>query len=317
MKDFFRRNLGLKIISLAMALSLEIWFMSPQNLSVDTISAAVELYGLSPERVIVWPPAAQDGLVAEFKVRGPGPLVQEVKEAPRRFTIQLPSKPPPTYIASLEASDLRLPAGVELLEIKPPRIEFRIEEVVRKELKISVSQLGLPKEGYRIEAVNPEVESVVATGPRGELTQLSAIETEDIDVARYGETVELDVPLRFTSSRISYDRRAIKVRLVIRPIEAEKTFVGLRVGIHAPEGYAASISPSKVNAIFTGRDDALEKLQPESVQLIADLNQFKADSKEKLFQSVGVAALELPEGVRLLETVPPRVEVNLFKKNEP
>ena len=225
MRDFFKRNLGLKVMSVAIALSLEIYFMSPQNLVTETISASVELQSLPPDRVIVWPPAAEEGLLVDCKVRGPGPIVQEIKENPRKFTVTFPPKPSTTYIASLNPSDLRLPSGVELLEVKPPRFEFRIEELIKREIKVSVSKTGLLKAGLKLEDVKPAVETVLVSGPKGELTSLDYIETEDIDLSQYKESIELDVALRPVSSRVTFDKRMIRVALKIVPREVKSEVI--------------------------------------------------------------------------------------------
>lgn len=225
MKDFFKKNLGLKLASLAIALSLEVYFMSPQNLATETISAAVDLQGLSADRIIVWPPAAEEGLLVDCKIRGPGPIVQEIRENPRKFTISFPSKPSTTYIASLNPSDLRLPAGVELLEIKPPRFEFRIEELIKKEIKISVSRVGQLRPGLKLDELKSSIATVLVSGPKGELTALDYIETEDIDLSQYKESIELDVALRPVSSRVSFDRRTVKVALSISSREVRSLVI--------------------------------------------------------------------------------------------
>jgi hypothetical protein len=224
-KDFFKKNLGLKLASVAIALSLEIYFMSPQNLVTETISATVDLQGLAADRVIVWPPAAEEGLLVDCKIRGPGPIVQEIKDNPRKFTITFPPKPSTTYIASLNPSDLRLPSGVELLEVKPPRFEFRIEELIKKEIKISVSKTGQLKPGLKLEEIKPTIETVLVSGPKGELTSLDSIETEDIDLTQYKESIDLDVALRPISSRVSFDKRTVRVAIRISPREVKTVVI--------------------------------------------------------------------------------------------
>jgi len=224
-RDFFKRNLGLKLASVAIALSLEIYFMSPQNLVTESISANVELQGLAADRVIVWPPAAEEGLLVECKIRGPGPIVQEIRENPKKFTVIFPAKPSTTYVASLNPSDLRLPTGVELLEIKPPRFEFRIEELIKKQVKISISKVGQLKPGFRLDEAVASIDYVLVSGPKGELTTLDSIETEDIDLSEYKESVELDVALRPISSRVSFEKRTVKVSLKISPREIKSLVI--------------------------------------------------------------------------------------------
>ena len=316
MRDFFKKNLGLKLASLLMALSLEIWFMSPQNLALETISAAVEIHSLPEDKVVVWPPAAEEGLLVDFKIRGPGPLVQEIKDTPKKFIVVIPPKPPSTYIANLDPADLNLPKGVELLEIKPAKFEFRIEDLVKKDIKVTVSQLSAPKEGFRLEGIETNIARIFITGPRGELSQIDTAETEDMDISQLSESTEMEVPFKPIGSRVLFDRRTVTVTVKIAPIEAERAFSGVKVGLNAPDGFAASVSPSKVNVVLTGREDLLANLSLETIDLVADLTQVKAETKEKLFQSAKISATGLPQGVRLLRTDPLSVEVTLFKKGK-
>ncbi len=289
--------------------------MSPQNLVTETISASVELLNLAPDRVIVWPPAAEEGLPVECKIRGPGPIVQEMRQNPRKFSVAFPIKPPTTYIANLNPSDLKLPSGVELLEIKPAKIEFRIEEVIQKSVRVIVSKVGLPKPGLRVEELEPNFEAVTVIGPKGELANIDAIETEDIDVGQYKESVELDVALRPLGSRIQFERRTIKVSLKISVRETERVFENIKVSITAPDGFAASIIPTKVRATFTGNDTQLALLSADSLDLSVDLSKLAESPKDKLIYLAKVTANKLPEGVRLLNTEPKRIEVTLVQKH--
>lgn len=217
MRDFFRKNLGLKLMSVAIALSLEIYFISPQNLVTETINATVELQDLPRDRVVVSPVGASEGITAECKIRGPGPIIQEIKEKPRKFVIAFPLKLPTTYVANLDPLDLRLPAGVELLEIKPPRFEFKIEDLIKKQMKVLISTTGLLRAGLKLDEIKPTIETVVASGPRGELSGIESVETEDIDIGQYKGSTEIDVALKPISSRVTFDRPMVHVTLKIVP----------------------------------------------------------------------------------------------------
>ncbi len=314
MRDFFRRNIGLKLISLFIAISLETYFMSPQNLVTETISASVDIQGLSDDLMIVWPPAADEGLLAACKIRGPGPLIQETRSTPRRFTISLPPKPSETFVAELNASQLKLPSGIELLEVQPAKFELRIEPVIEKALNVKVKLSGDLDPGLRLESVGVGPETVLAHGPQGELSPIADIETEPIDLSQQKGSVTLDVPLRERGGRTTLRRRTVRVDLHVAPVLAEKILSNVKVSVEAPDGFAASVTPTRVKAVVSGNSSALEKISESNTQLHADLTGLSLSQVNRSVERVNLVCPGLPSGVKLLSTIPSQVEVTLLKK---
>lgn len=314
MRDFFRRNLGLKLISLIIAVWLEIYFMSPQNMVVETISAAVELQGLGDGYMVVWPPAAEEGLLAACKVRGPGPLVQEIRDTPRKFTITIPPKPPENFVGLLNASQLGLPSGVELVEVQPPRFEFRIEPIIEKQLPVKISLSGNSPAGFRVDSIKVAPQTVVVRGPEGEINALAELETEKIDISQYKEPVSLDVVLKGIGGRAVFRRRTVRIDLAVSPILTDKIFQNVRVVVKAPAGFAASVMPTRTQAILTGDEKAVNSVSELTLQAVADLSGFALPEGKRFIEKINLTVPDLPRGVRLLATNPQQVEVTLVRK---
>ena len=56
-------------------------------------------------------------------------------------------------------------------------------------------------------------------------TSLDFIETEDIDLSQYKESTELDVALRPVSSRVSFQKRTVRVSLKISAREVRSLVI--------------------------------------------------------------------------------------------
>jgi len=314
-RDFFRKNLGLKILSLLIAVSLEVYFMSPQNLIVETISASVELEGLPKDYMIVWPPSADEGMFVACKLRGPGPIVQELRTSPRKFKVRFPAKPPKIMVVNLNPEELKLPSGVDLLEIQPGKVEFRIELVTERTLPVEAKFSGEIPNGFRMESYKIEPSEVAINGPESELEGIEQLETEELDLSQFRNNSVIDVPLKELGGKLSLRRKAVRIMLNLGPIQSDRVFPGVKVSVRAPDGYAASVTPSRVKAIFTGDEKSISSLEESELEVVATIPEPARPAGGKRFvEQVKLEARKLPAGVRLLSTEPAQVEVTLVRR---
>lgn len=222
MTEFFTRNLGLKLLSLILAISLEVWFVSPQNLVTERFTASVELSGLPPNMVVVSPPGAERGLFAACRVRGPAPLIGELRKSPQKFEIAIPATVSESFIAYLNPTQLRLPSGVEVIDIEPIRFELRFEPITDRELTVEVETAGSPPKGYRIEQITVMPDRVVARGPSSELKGSPTIPTKQLDVSWMTSSQTAEMPLRERGPHTTLSARTVQVQVQIVPTSSEK-----------------------------------------------------------------------------------------------
>lgn len=310
MGSFFRENLGLKTVSLLIAVMLEIYFYSPDNSTTATLTASVQMQNLPPNMMVVWPPTGDKGLFAKFRIKGPTPLVRQVEGGDHRISVNLPTPIPATYQAIFTGNQLRLPAGITVLDIDPPSIEMKLERVVRKELLVIVDKVGEPAPGYVITEMKVFPETVFAKGPMSELEGLGIIETQKVDVSGFRRDEQLDVPLVDKGMLTTLGVNVVRVEVKVSPIITERTFRRAPVTVVSPPKLAAAVQPATVDVVLSGPDAEVNRINEADFKVVADASKLSEGTHRLALEA------ELPTDVEIVRTVPEMVTVTLAGENE-
>ncbi|OVE79960.1 hypothetical protein BVY02_01810 [bacterium J17] len=309
MKSFFTENLSFKILSVLLAVLLEVYFYSPDNSVITEITAFVEVRNVPSTQMIVSPPRGERGLFGSVKIKGPSTLVDQVRNVTQTFRVDLPDNVGDRYLVQLSGSQLNLPAGVEVLEVYPPAIHFRFEKVIKKELEVELDRVGVPPKGYVLDELKMSPSSVLVRGPYSELEGISSVKSETFDISGLTGSGRHEVQLEKIGPLSSYNVNVVAVDLVITPIPLEKSFKKINVTVLAPPGYAATVEPSKVNVTLSGPPNELVALAKSEINLVADGRDL--GEGKHIIEITG----DLPEGVKIIRTEPKSVNVTLVTTN--
>lgn len=300
-------NLVLKLTSVILAVLLELYFFSPDNSVTKSLTVDLELRGLPSDMMVVEPRRRRD-FQAELKIRGPSPLVDQVESSLEILPITAVSPLPPSYKVFL-ADYVKLPGGVQLLEVDPETFKLSFERRVRKEVVVVLAQKGEVADGFVIDDIQIRPQAVILTGPQSEVEEIAALETEKLDLSGLKESVTKTVSLVNTRGLTVPNVDVITVKITVRPILDEKLFKGLGLGLQAPAGFAASAEPSKVDVFVSGPAMRLSGLNPEDIKLSVDAQSLKTGNH---LLPVDVS---LPDGFELVRTYPAQVKITVFSSD--
>ncbi|MCB0324927.1 MAG: YbbR-like domain-containing protein [Bdellovibrionales bacterium] len=303
------RNLGLKLVSLLLALLLEIYFYSPDNSVTAKVNALIDIRNIPTDMMVVEPMGAERGIPATIEVRGPGPLVQQVRTAPNRIPVLFPSGEPREFTAVVDPSQLQLPSGVEVLSVEPTNVEIRSERVARKELLIVVERTGEPAKGYKVAELNVFPDTVLARGPVSQIEELRAVETKPMDISDMSKSARRAASLKSYGPQITLDVTMVNVDVKIVPVESELTVSDVMIKVLMPEELLGESDIAQASATVQGPALVLERLEQTGIVLIADARQLEEGEHE-----VRLTA-DLPEGVKLVATSPGKVTVRMRSKH--
>jgi len=305
-KGFFRKNLSLKILALALAILLEAQFNNPK--SVD-LQLDITLRNLPISKMVLSPENAESGLSARAVVRGPGPLVEGLSATEQKVFIDVPPGNSNVFSVELRPEQLRLPRGVEVVGIEPSTFDFTLERVIRRQLPVVVNYEGEPAKGYSIKRLRPLPATVLARGPQSELRGKFEVETRPLDVTDVSSSKTFEVALqdigRYTRLAVNF----VSVEVEVIAIEQTRKFEKLSLKVLAPPGFAATVEPTRVDVEIAGREGVVKNLEPKMITLEADGRNLPEGRHQ-----VAVSAT-LPNGVEVIRTVPEKVSVNLIARN--
>src|SRR5262249_39786028 len=97
---------------------------------------------------------------------------------------------------------VRAPFGVEVVGVNPARVRVTIEPTVTAHPRILPAVMGMPADGFKIEAVSITPESVKIEGPANRVKLIESILTTTVDVTGKQDTVRQTVDLNILDPRI-------------------------------------------------------------------------------------------------------------------
>ena len=269
-KSILGENLSLKLISLILAVLLELYFYSADNSIKAVLSASVEVKGLPENMMVVNFPNGNQVIPSRVELRGPRPLIEQVRASALKFSVEYPKDQPPIYTALLNTRQLGLPSGVEVTDVNPATVTIEVEKTRSKEVPIAVDREGEPEKGYRLESVVVQPPTVRVTGAARIVEPLVSVSTQEVDVSALTETKRMEVLLHAPSPLVTLASKTASVEAKIVAIQAERSFDGITISVAAPPGYAGSVDSSKIKVTLNGPAKVLDSLPTELIKLVAD-----------------------------------------------
>lgn len=134
----------------------------------------------------------------EVGITGKRQLVGALKPDQVRAFLDLQSMESGTHRLDLNAENISLPPGLDVVRITPSSIKVEMDPFTAKEMAVKPDFIGSPPRGFQVDKVRVKPKSVRVSGPASTLRALSSLSTEPIDLATFhpeaGEQT-FDVPL--------------------------------------------------------------------------------------------------------------------------
>ncbi len=259
----FLENLGLKIFSLVLAVSLFAVLRGQQERQQRTIPVAVilRLPPESSERELMTPTPANVHATLRGSTRAIDQLIQNGVPP-----IEIDLRDGTREILAFDPNMLSLPRDVEVRFIDPPSIRLEWQNIVTRRIPLQASITGKPTDGYVVKGeLEVEPQQVSVRGPAGlvevmQFVRLAAFDVSGLTEGVHRRRVAMDAPpsrviaLGPTSANVNVTiaRRVSEIKFANRPIEV--------VGVTG--GYAV---PRNVDVTIVGPPEVVRALRAEQV----------------------------------------------------
>lgn len=254
LRDAFTAHLGLKVLALVLTLTVLLLVVSSDE--EREITVTVDLAYVLPEgKVLV---SEHIGAV-RVQIKGPW---RRIKRFDERELDQI----------TLDVSQLRggeveihkklvkVPEGLTVTSINPSSVLVAFEDMIAKEVEVLPVIVGRPAHGYAVVAgaVIADPAKVVVRGPRGLVSAMSQVPTQDIQVDGQSRALDVEVAL-LPPEGVAVDwKRTVEVDIPIagRWVGTEPVVVVGR-GIDAAR---LAAQPSAVEIELLGAREAIDRL---------------------------------------------------------
>lgn len=295
-------NLPLKVISLLVACVL--WLaVSGQSTVERNIRVPLEYQNVPPGMEIVGDPPGS----VDVRLRGSSGNLARVVQGDVVAALDLRNARPGTRIFNLQASEVRVPFGVEVVQVTPPTISLDFEYSGQKVVPVSPVVEGDPAAGFVVGRITSSPATVEVLGPMGRLETLREATTEPVRVDGARASVQDRVTIGVEDSTVRLrEPQTATVTVQILPAPVEQTLQGVEVrATNVPRGATARIAPSRVAVVVRGTRERLAGLGAGDLQADVDL--------QGLDRGRHVLPVRVPnrEGVAVERVEPARVTVTI------
>lgn len=262
------RNLGLKVLALALAVLLwlniagehmvERSFRVP--LEFRHIPETLEIVGNAPDTV-------------DVRLRGSSALLSRVQPGEIVAVLDLGGARAGSRLFHIRSDEVRAPFGVEVSQVTPSTLALELEKSARRSVPVVPATDGEPAPGFVVGRKTADPPTVEIVGPESRVRQVTEATTEPVSVkdatsrVRDGVTAGIvDTSVRLVQPQIVQ----VTVDIWAAPVERQLADVPVRYRNAAP-GVTAQVAPRFVHLSVRGAQDVLAALQPDSVQAFVDL----------------------------------------------
>jgi len=182
MPSLFRRvfvqNLGLKIVSLLLAIGL--WFVMARSPVAEVEMRVPIEFRNVPENLEIDSASFTE---AQVRVRGPERLVRNLRSTDVGAEVDLKTVVPGTRTFDLTSRNVRLPHDLEVVQIIPPHFQLSFDDRMTRSVEVHPRVTGSFVGGVRIAQVVADPASIVITGPRRRVEAVEAATTDPVDAS--------------------------------------------------------------------------------------------------------------------------------------
>jgi YbbR domain-containing protein len=166
---------------------------------------------------------------------------------------------------------------------------------------------GRPKPGLSVALLEASPSVVTVRGPQDAVLNLSVLLTEPVDIStlegEFRRTVRLRLPPRVRTD----GNPVVSVRVVVLPTPVSRE-LELRVSVRAEPGLEAAVEPAVVRVAVVGPKEAVERLQPDQVEVFVTASGQGAGSWRVPVR------VSVPEGVVVAWVDPAEVLVRVSRR---
>lgn len=190
MKKKLFNNIGFKILSVALAISL--WFFVTHMGQLETsMDAPIEFKNVPEGLELI----RQDIRNVNLNVKGHERLLQGLRPADVRVIIDLSEAKKGEASYYFDRNNILIPRTIQVMRISPAFVTVTLDESSTKVVPVRVAVVGTPEKGYRVKSITANPSSVTIKGAKSELARIAFLRTEPIDITGIDTDVVQNVKL--------------------------------------------------------------------------------------------------------------------------
>lgn len=216
LKGLVVRNWGLKLVSLVLALAL--WLVlvpADKILAEKTLTVPLEMRDIPENMEIV----ERSVSTVDVTVRAPSRILDQI--SPSTVSARLGLERATVYQLEypLNRSIISLPDEANVMEVRPNKVQIKLEWTREATLDVHPSIRGKVAAGFRIAKIEVDPKEVIVSGPESRVRPKETVTTAPVDVTDLNRTrdFEVDLILPRAELRLVSSQTSAVVRVTVEP----------------------------------------------------------------------------------------------------
>ncbi len=299
-----RRNVGLKLLSLALAVGLWMFVNAGQHGALESFQAPISYRDLPPGFIIT----NSHPEFVRIQVSGPRTLLSLID--PARLTLHLDLTGVGIGQASFKIGpdSFAVPRQTSVTSVLPSQIVLEIDKIVTRNVAVRLVTEGAPAEGYKVAATDVAPAQVGVRGPSREVARVDEVETEPLAIEGISADLDRTVDLMTPGGAIRLATGEVEAKVTLAPVIASREFRGLPVQVR-DTGFRYRVEPRRVTMVLRGPLLTLAKLDLRGAVYV------EADGLTAGTYNLPVQ-VNLPDDVALVRQSPARVRVKMYREGQ-
>lgn len=213
------QNLLYKLVAVLIAIVLWAAVQGSQSIEVS-LDLPIELEERPPSLVVVDQSASE----VNVKIVGSRAAVRRAEKELSSYRIPLGGVNAGEARFSVNAEQLQLPRGAQVLARSPSTVILQLEPVARKKVRVRADIVGEPPAGYKLVGISVDPSEVLLEGATGSIRKIREVLTDRVDVSEIRETTTQDIPLVFSGLhvwRADAEGEPVKLEIRLEPVPSE------------------------------------------------------------------------------------------------
>jgi YbbR domain-containing protein len=300
----FRRNLGLRLISLLLAIGLWIFVNAGQHGAMVTLQVPVS-YRELPAGFVITNPHPD---FVKVQVSGPRTLLSLID--PSRLTVRLDLSGVGVGQASFKLSpdSFNVPRQTTVTGISPSQIVLDIDKIVTRDIPVHLYVTGKPAHGYKVTSISLTPSTATVVGPSRYVNRLDDIDTDPCNLNGASGNLTCEVNLVDPGPMVSLETDTVMAKLALAPVIGNREFHSVPVEVR-DSSYKFKLQPQRISVTVRGPEPELAKLDLKGSVYV------EADGIAPGSHEVPVQ-IDLPDGVQLVRQAPQRVRLHMYREKQ-
>jgi diadenylate cyclase len=185
-RQYVAHNLGLKLISLALAVSL--WLAVSRDPSAEVaLEVPIEFHNI-PQNLDI---SSENIPQAQIRLRGPQRIVRGLRASDVYADLDLTNLKPSERTFDLTARQIHLPSELQVVQVIPSQLHLSFDTHLSRDVEVRPRVIGTFAQGYRIKGILVDPSKIAISGPRKRVEAVEAAITDPLDVSGATDRVTL------------------------------------------------------------------------------------------------------------------------------